>query len=166
MPVSKSVDFWQDVIDKYYSKYKQIHKTHLTYIDTAKKTGRLVSPFGRVYEFKPFIKPNGEAKWNESDITNYPNQGLGADIMAVARVEAYKKWVEAGFTGKFISTVHDSIVLDCPDHEVQDAAVILDKVFKDLPRTVTEAFGVEFNVPMCGEVSYGPNMKEQKEIKL
>ena len=32
MPVSKSVEFWQDVIDKYYRKYKAIERTHLQYI--------------------------------------------------------------------------------------------------------------------------------------
>ena len=52
MPVSRKVDFWQDVIDRYYSKYKVLHQTHLNYINTVKKTGKLVSPLGRVYEFK------------------------------------------------------------------------------------------------------------------
>lgn len=165
-PVSRSVDFWQDVIDKYYDKYKSIYKTHLQYIDEAKRTGTLKSPFGRVYEFAPVKRWNGEMKWNESDITNWPNQGLGADVMAVARVAAYNRIKRAGLKGKLISTVHDSIVADCPENEVQDFAVIFDRVFRDLPKLVTQAYGVEFNVPMLGECSVGPNMLELEEIKF
>ena len=166
MPVSKSVDFWQDVIDKYYRKYKAIERTHLQYIKQATTTGKIISPFGREYQFEPVKKWNGELKWNESDITNYPNQGCGADVMAVARVALYQRWKRAGLSGKLISTVHDSIVADVPEHEVQQVAEMFHKVFLDLPKLVTQAYGVEWNVPMIGEVSVGPNMKELTEIKF
>ena len=166
MPVSKSVDFWQDVIEKYYRKYKAIERTHLQYIKQATTTGSITSPFGREYQFEPVKKWNGELKWNESDITNYPNQGCGADVMAVARVALYQRWKRSGIKGKLISTVHDSIVADVPEHEVQRVAEMFHKVFLDLPKLVTQAYGVEWNVSMLGEVSVGPNMQELTEVKL
>ena len=67
-PVSTSVQFWQDVIDKYYNKYKQILATHEKYIKDATTTGKVTSPFGREYQFAPVKKWNGDIKWNESDI--------------------------------------------------------------------------------------------------
>jgi len=166
MPVSKSQDFWQDVIDKYYSKYKEIERTHKQYIKQATQTKKIVSPFGREYAFSAKPNKRGEMVWNESDITNWPNQGCGADVMAVARVACYQRMKRAGLRSKLISTVHDSIVADCPDNEVEDVSVLFDKVFKDLPRLVTQAYGVEFNIPMLGEVSVGPNMLELTEVKL
>ena len=166
MPVSKSVEFWQDVIDKYYRKYKRIEAIHLQYIKQATTTGTIISPFGREYEFAPVKKWNGEMKWNESDITNYPNQGCGADVMAVARVAVYARWKRYGLQGKLISTVHDSIVADVPEYEVDKVAELFHKVFLDLPKLVTQAYGVEWNVPMLGEVSVGPNMKALTEIKF
>lgn len=165
-PVSTSVQFWQDVIDKYYSKYKQILATHEKYIKDATTTGKVTSPFGREYQFTPVKKWNGDIKWNESDITNYPNQGCGADVMAVARVAVYQRWKRMGFNGKLISTVHDSIVADVPDNEVEPVSVLFDEVFKDLPKLVTQAYGVDWNIPMLGEVSIGPNMAELTEVKF
>lgn len=166
MPVSKSQDFWQDVIDKYYDKYKQIYKTHMQYIKQATTTGKLTSPFGRQYVFEPKRNKRGEMVWSEPDITNYPNQGCGADVMAVARVAVFNRLKRAGLTGKLISTVHDSIVADVPQQEVEQCSEIFDKVFRDLPKLVTQAYGVDWNVPMLGEVSVGPNMLELEEVKF
>lgn len=166
MPVSKSKEFWQDVIDKYYAKYKQIYKTHMKYIREATTTGKLVSPFGREYFFEPRMNKRGEMVWSEPDITNWPNQGCGADVMAVARVACYQRLKRANIEGKLISTVHDSIVADVPESEVPIVVEIFDKVFKDLPKLVTQAYGIDWNIPMLGEVSVGTNMLDLEEIKL
>jgi DNA polymerase I-like protein with 3'-5' exonuclease and polymerase domains len=166
MPVSKSKEFWQDVIDKYYDKYKMIHRTHMKYIREATTTGKLISPFGREYFFEPRANKRGEMVWSEPDITNWPNQGCGADVMAVARVACYQRMKRAGLSGRLISTVHDSIVADSPESEVSATVELFDKVFKDLPKLVTQAYGVEWNIPMLGEVSVGPNMLDLEEIKL
>lgn len=164
-PVSTSQAFWQDVIDQYYSKYKEIYKTHMRYIKQASTTGTITSPFGRRYTFEQYKNWRGDMLWNENDITNYPNQGCGADVMAVARVSCGSRWRRAGLTGRLISTVHDSIVADVPDHEVDQAVEIFDKVFKDLPALITNAYGVPWNIPMLGEVSTGPNMADLIEVK-
>ena len=83
--VSSSVDYWQSVIDSYYSKYYGIYKTHMQFIELAIRQGFIVSPFGRVHEFKPKQTYKGLV-YNESDITNHPNQGLGADVVSMIRV--------------------------------------------------------------------------------
>lgn len=165
-PVSTSQGFWQDVIDQYYTKYKEIYNTHMRYIKQASTTGAIVSPFGRRYQFEPYKNWRGEMVWNENDITNYPNQGCGADVMAVARVACRSRWQRAGLTGRLISTVHDSIVADVPDDEVEQAAILFDQVFKDLPQLITQAYGVPWNIPMLGEVSIGPNMADLEEKVL
>lgn len=168
--VSKSVDFWQDVIDKYYSKYKDLHATHLKYIKQAKETHLITSPFGREYWFEPkhiMTKYGPDIKWSEPDITNYPNQGCGADVMAVARLAVLSRLKRANIPSvRLISTVHDSIVADVPDKDIDQTVEIFDKVFKDLPELIERAYGVEWNVPMLGEVSVGPNMLELQEVKL
>lgn len=162
--VSKSVDFWQTVIDNFYKKYAGLNKTHQEYIKTAITTGKLTSPFGRTYQFKPFIKPNGEIKWNESDITNWPNQGCGADVMAVYRVLVHSRFRRYNLKSKLISTVHDSVVADCPDQEVGAVSEIMTDCFKCLPQAITKAYGVKWNLPMLGEVSIGTNMLELTEV--
>jgi DNA polymerase I-like protein with 3'-5' exonuclease and polymerase domains len=166
MPVSKSIDFWQNVIDKYYTKYKDLHNTHLRYIKEATKHGKLISPFGREYYYAPKKNWRGDLVWSEPDITNWPNQGCGADVMAVARVAAFNRAKRQKLEGKFISTVHDSIVVDAPSHTQEAWVLLLDQVFRDLPQLVTKAYDVEWNIPMLGEVSVGPNMLDLTEVKV
>ena len=166
MSVSKKVDFWQDVIDKYYSKYKNIKKTHNRLIKEAVTTNKVVSPFGREYYYEPRKNYKGELVWSESDITNWINQGCGADVMAVARVALFQRWKRNEMKGQLISTVHDSIVADVPSNEVDQTVLMFDKIFRDLPGLVTKAYGVEWNVPMLGEVSVGPNFLDLEEVKL
>lgn len=164
--VSKSVDFWQGVIDNFYRKYKGLAACHMGYIKEATTKGKLTSPFGREYYYAPKQKWNGDMVWSEPDITNWINQGCGADVMAVARVASYQRFKKYNLESKLISTVHDSIVADSPEHEVQTVSEIFHKVFKDLPQLVTRAYGIEWNLDMLGEVGVGPNMAELTEVKF
>lgn len=85
--------------------------------------------------------------------------------MVVARVLAFKRWKDLGLEGHFISTVHDSIVMDVPDDNVKAAARMLFGVFKDLPKAISQAYKVNWNLPLLCEIGYGPNQKDLTEIK-
>lgn len=163
--VSKSQDFWQSVIDNYYSKYQSIYETHLRYIYEATTTGKIISPTGRTYLFVPKQTYNG-LKYNESDITNWPNQGLGADVVTVIRVFAKKRLDKLKLKSKLVSTVHDSIVLDSPENEIVIVANLFDKLFRDLPKLLSQYFFLDWNVPMRGEIKVGPNMLNLKELNV
>lgn len=161
--VSSSQAYWQDVIDAYYSKYKDLYKLHMKYIQQVNKTGRLVSPFGREYEFKKYNK-KGNLEYSEYEITNYPNQGLGADVCAIARISLANRLNKYNMRSRLISTIHDSLTTDSPPDEVQNVTEIILDVFKDLPKNISKCYGVDWNIPLLGEVSVGPNMKDLVEI--
>lgn len=156
MVVSKSQRFWQDVIDQYYSKYPDLYKTHMSYLQTVNATGRLTSPLGREYEFKR----NKKGEFSEYEITNYPNQGLGADVMAVARVSLAARFSKYKLRSLLISTIHDSLTSDSPPDEVETVKQIMVDVFNDLPKNIERSLGIPWNLPMIGEVSSGPNLKD------
>lgn len=159
---STSVKYWQNVIDNFFAKYNGLNRKHIELIREATTTGQTVSPFGRVHTHQR----DKRGEWNVSDITNHVNQGVGADVMAVARVSLASRWKKGGFKGKLISTVHDSIVFDVPDNEVQDAAVITTEVFADLPKNISKMFKMDWNLPLLCEVGYGPNQKDLTVITL
>lgn len=163
MPVSKSVDFWQNVIDNFYSKYKGLYKTHQKYLQTVNQTGKLTSPLGRTYVFKKYDK-RGEKQYSDYEIANWINQGLGADICAVARVSAAARFAKYKLRSLLISTIHDSITSDSPDDEVETVKEIFLEVFQDLPKNIERAYGIDWNLPMLGELSVGPNMKDLVEV--
>lgn len=162
--VSSKQSFWQDVIDQYYSKYPDLYRTHMKYIQEVNRTGKLRSPLGRTYQFKRYNK-KGEMQFSEYEITNYPNQGLGADVMAVARVSLASRIRKAGMKSLLISTIHDSLTTDSPDNEVDDICQMMVDVFSDLPQNIERAYGIKWNLPMLGEVGVGPNMKELTTVK-
>lgn len=162
--VSKKVSFWEEVIEKYYEKYKDLYKWHLGLIEKSKTTGKVITPFGRSFQFEPKKNYKGEMVWPITDIKNYPVQGTGADIVCMSRVMIFKRF--QGLQSKLISTVHDSIVADCPEEEVK----IVSSIFRDeIAKTssyLSKYYQVDFNLPLLGEVSVGPNMLELEEIKF
>ena len=154
--VSKSQKYWQDVIDQYYSKYQGLYKTHMKYLQEVNQTGKLRSPLGRQYEFKR----NKRGEFSEYEVTNYPNQGLGADVMAVARVSLAARFSRYKLRSLLISTIHDSLTSDSPEDEVEIVKELMVDVFKDLPSNIERSLGIKWNLPMLGEVTSGPNLKD------
>lgn len=162
--VSKKVQFWEDVIEKYYNKYKGLASWHKKIVYEATTTGQLSTPFGRQFQFEKQTKYNGDTMWPVTDIKNYPVQGTGADIVCMARVMIHKRF--KGMQSKLISTVHDSIVADCPDNEVKSVCKIFDEEIRKTPKYLNQYYGVDFNLPLVGEVSMGPNMLDLEEVEL
>ena len=123
-------------------------------------------PTGRVYHF-PLTrnKITNELEVPERAIKNYPVQGLGADVMSVARVSFFKRWKDIGdIKGVLCNTVHDSIVCDIQSSEVARVRDLCHSVFSDLPDNFGRVFGKRFNLPLCCEVLGGDNMTDMEEI--
>ena len=163
-PVSKKVQFWEDVIDKYYSKYKGLDKWHKLLIKSATTTGTVTTPLGRQFQYEVKKNKRGENVWPITDIKNWPVQGTGADIVCMSRVMINKRF--SGLKSKLISTVHDSIVADCPNDEVDTVCNIFSEEIAKTPKYLSKYFDVDFNLPLVGEVSVGPNFLDLEEVKL
>jgi len=151
--------FWQDVIDKFYNKYKGLHKWHKEIMHEAIDKGRLVMPTGRVYTFSPV-----KGEWPRTQILNYPVQGLGHDLMAISRVSLYKRMRKLRLKSLLISTVHDSIVSDCPSNEINIMIQLHKDVFRDIPINFKRLFGMEFNLPMRVELEQGMTWGTTEEV--
>lgn len=160
--ISTSVDYWRRIIEEYYSKYSGIARWHTNLVQAAMERGEYISPTGRRYSYKPYKNKRGEVTWPRTQILNYPVQGFGTDLMSIARVSAHKRLKDRV---KFINSVHDSILVDSPNEIVYDVCPMLEDVFKDVPKNFEKLFGTPFNLPMSGEVKYGPNWKDMQEYK-
>lgn len=158
--VSTSEKYWQKVIDKYYDKYKGFAEWHNKIVQEVTTTGQLVMPTGRVYKFDR----TNRGDWPVTQIKNYPVQGLGADIMSVARVSFYRRFKEAKLVGYCVNTVHDSIVCDVHESSVEQTNKMFQEVFDDLPANFERVFKVKFDLPLRCEVSVGNNMKDLTEL--
>jgi DNA polymerase-1 len=164
MGVSSSEKFWQGVIDEYYDKYKGIRKWHNFLIEYAKKNGRLEIPSGRFFPIVPDWKKR--EPWPITVIKNYPVQGFGADLVMLARLQAAKSLRTNGLSSLLVSTIHDSIIADCPENEVGAVGRILNQAVEDVPMLCKQVYGYDFSLPMTAEVQYGPNKKQMVDIRF
>lgn len=150
---------WQEVIERTYKKYQGLGEWHKNLLREVVNDGELRMPTGRRYVF-----PGNKAEEFRTQILNYPVQGLGADLMSIARVSLWKRMKKEGLKSLLICTVHDSIVVDAVPDEVDRICQLMFSVFDDIPSNFKKLFGVEFNLPMRAEVSVGPNWEETKEV--
>jgi DNA polymerase I-like protein with 3'-5' exonuclease and polymerase domains len=158
--INKSKQYWKEVIEAYYSKYKGIKTWHTNLVREAVQTGKVVSPTGREYIFQKY---NGEYK--DTQIKNYVVQGTGADLMALARVSFYNRLKKLNLKDcLLVNTVHDSIVLDMVPEHVEVVGETLHNVFNDIPANFKKLFGVEFNCPMEAEVLVGEDWENMNVL--
>jgi DNA polymerase I-like protein with 3'-5' exonuclease and polymerase domains len=170
--ISKDPKYWQGVIDKFYEKYKGISRQHASWVREATTTGKLVMPTGRVYRFDPYPSRRGGLEWPRTQILNYPVQGTGHDIVTIARVSLFKRIKAHEFLAdsvRFVSTVHDSIVMDVSFHEdslgFYELVPIIHGVFRDIPENFNRLFGVKLNLPIQAEIQYGNNLLDKIDVK-
>jgi DNA polymerase I-like protein with 3'-5' exonuclease and polymerase domains len=117
-------------------------------------------PTGRVYSFK---REQGK-DFPRTQILNYPVQGLGADLMSIARVSLYRRMHQANLKSLLVCTVHDSILTDGPKEETKKVCQLMHDVYRDIPLNFKRLFGVEFNLPVRCEISIGDNWGEMNEV--
>lgn len=163
--ISHQPRFWRKRIDAFYDKYQGIRNQHDKWMQEATTMGRISMATGRYYPFSPYIDRKGESQWPRTKIINYPVQGLAADICSIARVSLRQRITDARV--KFISTVHDSIVVDLPpdDDLIQSTVDSFNNVFTDLPSNFEHIFGVKFNLPLKVEILKGNNLKDLTNIE-
>lgn len=164
--VSTSTEFWQEVIDAFYNKYEGFSLWHASIVKEAIANKQLVMPTGRIYKYDMTERDwRGNLKVPETTIKNYPVQGLGADIMSIARVLFYHMFKAHNVNGYIVNTIHDSIVCDVHNNDIELVNKLFQETFKAIPNTFEKVFKLEFDLPLRCEVSYGNNMKELTEFK-
>jgi DNA polymerase I-like protein with 3'-5' exonuclease and polymerase domains len=156
--------YWQNIIDQFYNKYTKLKEWHDEILFRAKRDRKLTMPTGRVYYYEPEVTSYG-VKHPRTKILNYPVQGLGADLMSIARVSLRNRILNKEGV-RLINTVHDSIILDF-DPKVWDnnsIVSIVEKCFNDVPSNFEKLFGHKFNLPMRVECEVGPTWGNMETI--
>ena len=158
-------DYWQNVIDEFYKKYTGLKGWHDKIFADAKRDLKLTMPTGRTYLYPTGVNSMGKVKYPRTRILNYPVQGLGADLMAIARVSLRNRLKDTEGI-KIINTVHDSIMLDfdpkvCYTNSIVE---IVKQCFEDIPSNFAKLFGKEFNLPMRVDIQLGTNWGDLENV--
>lgn len=161
--VSSDPLYWDEVNLKFYDKYKGINNIHFEWKDTVQAGKPIEGPLGRLWEV-PLLNKYGKINWTQ--FTNYPVQGTSADVMTLARISVYNRLKKLDIPDvKLIQTVHDSIVVDCPQIAVQIVVNLFHQVFRDIRKNIKNIFGYEWVVPIDCECKVGMTQGKMFDIK-
>jgi len=139
-------------IDAYFKQMPEIKKYMEDTIDFAHKHEYVQTPFGRKCSVFGINDSNKKIVANaERAAINAPIQGGAADIIKLAmnRVVEYLK--NAGLKTKMLLQVHDELVFEAPDSEVEQASQIIKQTMESI---------VQLDVPFIAEVGVGQNWTE------
>ena len=136
-------------IDAYFAQMPEIKTYMKTTIDFARKHGYVLTPFGRKCSVAGINEQNKRLAMNaERAAINAPIQGGAADIIKLAMNKIGKLLEEAGLQTKMLLQVHDELVFEAPDNEVEQATAIIKNCMEKV---------VDLGVPFNAEAGSGDN---------
>jgi DNA polymerase-1 len=145
----------EDFIQAYFERFPKVRE----YIDLTKasatRQGYVETLLGRRRYF-PELLPGSKAPHNtrqaaERMAINAPIQGTAADIIKIAMINLHQALHEHGLRTRMILQIHDELVVEAPDDEVDTV--------KTLTRQVMEnAF--ELDAPLKVDLEAGQNWEE------
>lgn len=170
MGTSSSVSYWEKVVERFFDKYRGMYQHSLELIKEGCECGRIISPSGREYRYKTYLKWDGTPEWPRTNMLNHIVQGFSADLMVLARKAIWEgwKWEEWKDRALLNNTVHDDVEADCENNGelIYRVCCLMEHSFADMTTLAKKWYGCEMNVPMAGEVKVGKSLFEDEMIKF
>jgi DNA polymerase I len=139
----------QSYIERYFARYPGVRKYMSETRELAKQQGYVETIFGRRLWVPEINSANGNRRAGaERAAINAPMQGTAADLIKLAMIAVDKWLTEEKLHSKLIMQVHDELVLEVPDAE-------LDLVKQQLPLLMQSV--ATLDVPLLAEVGVGNN---------
>ncbi len=133
----------------YYDKYPEVRVYLDELIELAKQQGYIDTLYGRRRPIPELKSKNYSVRmFGERAAMNSPVQGTAADIMRLAMIQVDRELAAAGLRARIISQVHDELILEVPEEEVEQAGEILRACMGGAAR---------LSVPLEVSLSMGPN---------
>jgi len=143
----------QNYIEKYFARYPSVRNYMEEAKQSAKNNGYVETYFGRRLWVPEINGSNGIRRAAaERAAINGPMQGTAADLIKMA-MNAVDNWIKKSkdMTGKMIMQVHDELVFEVPENEVD----IFKENIADLMENVAE-----LDVPLKVDIGVGDNWEQ------
>jgi len=142
----------QAYIDRYFARYPGVANYMESTRLLARDKGYVETVFGRRLWLPEIKSANvGRRQAAERAAINAPMQGTAADIIKLAMI-AVQRWLDETRTRSLmILQVHDELVLEVPEAELED-------VRRELPKLMAGV--AQLSVPLVAEVGVGANWDE------
>jgi DNA polymerase-1 len=142
----------KNYITRYFERFAGVKQYMDATREQAKAQGYVETVFGRRLMLPEINSPNGPRRAGaERAAINAPMQGTAADLIKLSMVAVQKALDEQGKATKVIMQVHDELVFEVPEAEVE-------WVRTEIPRIMAGV--ADLKVPLLAEVGFGPNWEQ------
>ncbi|MEB3286461.1 MAG: DNA polymerase I [Vampirovibrionales bacterium] len=123
IPRAEAAEF----IERYFFKYKNVKNFIESVKAQAHRTGEVETISGRTRNLSEGLKNANRSirEFSERAAFNTPLQGSAADLIKVAMVRLSKRLKKEGLKSQLILQVHDELVLEVPDGEIQTVTALV-----------------------------------------
>ena len=144
----------KEFIDSYLETYPGVKEYMDNTIKKAYDEGFVRTMFNRKRTIPELKNKNYMIRQSGERIAlNTPIQGTSADIIKKAMIDISKKIHEKNMKTKMIIQVHDELVFDVPNEEIEQMKKIIPEIMEHV---------CCLNVPLSVEIAYGNNWREAK----
>jgi DNA polymerase-1 len=139
-------------IDAYFDRYPGIRTYMEDTKERARESGFVTTLYGRKC-YVPGIQDKNAARRNfaERAAINAPIQGGAADIIKRAMIRLPGALQDAGLNAKMLLQVHDELVLDVPEKELDKTTNVAKKIMESV---------ADLDVPLVVDTGFGKNWEE------
>ena len=151
-----SLDQAQQFIDSYFLRYPKVKEYMQAEIQKAQKDGFVTTLLGR-RRYIPEINNKNQAirQFAERKAINTPIQGSASDLIKLAMIQIHNRIKQQEFKAKMILQVHDELVFDVPQAEINKFCVLAKESMEDV---------LKLDVPIRVVIKKGKNWLEMESI--
>ena len=144
----------KNFIDRYFARYPGVAEYMQRTKEQAAAQGFVATLFGRRLYLPDIHNKNANARAGaERAAINAPMQGTASDLIKRAMIDVSRWLVAERLQSKLIMQVHDELVLEVPEAE-------LDLVKEKLPQIMAKVDDGILDVPLVAEMGVGMNWEE------
>ncbi len=139
----------KELITNYFETYPGVKRYMDDAVAKATTEGYVETMFGRRRTLHDITSSNRTVRGlAERNAINAPIQGSAADIMKLAMVEIYRRFEAEGIRSKMIMQVHDEVVIDTLNEELESVKRIVKEAMESV---------ASLRVPLIAEVNSAEN---------
>ncbi|HEY8974821.1 MAG TPA: DNA polymerase I [Burkholderiaceae bacterium] len=142
----------KDYIDRYFARFAGVRRYMEETKASASQKGYVETLFGRRISLPDINGGSGPLRAGaERQAINAPMQGTAADLIKLAMLAVQKALDDQGKGTRMVMQVHDELVFEVPEAEIEWARTEIPKLMAGVAR---------LSVPLIAEVGIGPNWDE------
>lgn len=121
----------QGYIEQYFATYPGVKKFLDKLVEDGKNQGYIETMFGRRRPIPELSSSNFmQRSFGERIAMNSPIQGTAADIIKIAMIQVWKALKEQGLRSRLILQVHDELLIETYEDEIEQVRTILESNMK------------------------------------